>query len=1003
MDSKTLSELLQRPESSTLDFKATSYDLSIRRQKRDFAKDIAALANTPRDSDAHVILGVKKFLDGTYELRGIDGKLDDSDLQVVAHSLLEPALQFSYQPIRHCGVLLGVIAIPPGQRYPVAPRRTRGDGFVEGSIYFRRGSQNAQASTFEQEQIWLWFLGRSDSASVQDFLTESESAHRQRLDADALLHGPVEALGLASKAEGVQRIAAETPEDAVGLYEEIAEALRGRFPGQADQFDQLRAKALRDAGSTATSHDLLIELAVREVYELARPQLSPAVAHELAELHSEVDLVRQARAGALIHFGRCHEYSGELERLAEWFDILGPDDEYSPVIATLLVEAAVADRGFRIVLDRKDVLLKVKTDGTASSGPRLRAALGDAGITGIWSDLVREAKALRFRSAEGAYVCLRGARWYSWNGQLEEAESLYRLAMKLGAEADLDLDVENALWSLTALYSVRRSFEDRSRTNRMALTIEGTRSFVTANTRTRERTYHYLANGELPNAHLWTQFRLLESIRSGCLMDELETHEILSRIYDQSGEALDALEHAILGGAEKRIKDLARGVDEWPEYMIDMVRSDAPWVRKTACQSLEYVGDLAPPSMAQELFAELIGWFDKDLAFVEMAPPVLKAIGALVLDAADDDIKQLMPVLEQLAVRAPETYKLTDPGVLTLASRLYRFRPAFKKWAASIFAEMAVGSHTGDWTRALYECRDDTGELLEAFRQVAEREGLDLAASMSELGHLNDQTRPMWEQRFQSVTNYTLGERSTHTIGVAFGVPANFLQEKDAEVVSRYVDTLIAIGCSDNELAINRAAAFKAVASASDVLQRGRKRHIFRLVLALVEQPITISEMDQIDASTQHPLSRIQLSFGGATDVQVSLGWLLGKLATGPDECAAAMKVALGWVRSGDATLQGAGASILCLPNLTSDPSTILELSRHTNPSVRRTAAWLSQGSQELAVLEQLASDPDRRVRIAVVEALSAVGPMDPDAYEQIRACLNADQSAIVRACASTL
>ena len=101
--------------------------------------------------------------------------------------------------------------------------------------------------------------------------------------------------------------------------------------------------------------------------------------------------------------------------------------------------------------------------------------------------------------------------------------------------------------------------------------------------------------------------------------------------------------------------------------------------------------------------------------------------------------------------------------------------------------------------------------------------------------------------------------------------------------------------------------------------------------------------------------------------------------------------------------LQQTGASILCLPNLMSDPSTILELSRHTNPSVRRTAAWLSQGSQELAVLEQLASDPDRRVRIAVVEALSAVGPMDPDVYEQIRACLNADQSAIVRACASTL
>ena len=1004
MDSKTLSELLQQPESRTLDFKATSYDLANRRQKRNFAKDIASLANTPREVDAYLILGVKKFPDGTHDLWGIDGKIDDADLQNVAYSLLEPALQFSYQPIRHCGVLLGVITIPipSAHRMPVTPRMTLDYGFVQSSIYFRRGSQNAAASTIEQKGIWDWLHGQINSATFEDFLNERDASQR-RLVVDALLHGPVEALGLASKTEEAEILAGGSPKDVVGLYEEIAEAVRRRFPGQADQFDQLRAKALRDAGSTKTSHDLLIKLAMREIYELAKPQLSRALAHELTELHSEVDLVRQARAGALIHFGRCHEYAGELERLAEWFDVLGPTDEYSPVIATLLVEAAVADRRFQVVLDRSDVLLKVKTDDTASSGPRLRAALADAGIQGIWDDLIREAKALHFPPAEGAFVCLRGARWCSWNGQLEEAESLYRLAMTLGAEADLDLDVENALWALTALYSLRRSLEDMSRTNRAALSIEGTRSFVTANTRTREHTYRYLANGELPNAHLWTQYRLLESIRSGCLMDELETHEILSRIYDQSGESTDALEHAILGGGEKRVKDLARRVDEWPEYMVDMLRSDAIWVRKTACQALEYIGDLAPPSIARKLFAELTGWFHKDLDFTEMAPLVLKALGAVVLDATDDDIEQLMPVLEQLAVRAPATYKLTDPGVLTLAARLYRFRPAFKKRASSILAEMSIGSHTGDWSRALNECGDNTGELVEAFQRVGEREGVDQAGPLSDLGHVAVPTQTIWTQRLQYVDDYTLGERSGHPIGADFGVPADFLKKQEPKTLWNYVDKLVAIGCDDGELAINRASALAAAASASEVLQTVQKKHVFERVRSLVEQPIPISEMDRFHASTQHPLSRFQISFGDATDVQKSVGWLLGKSATSLDQCAAATEFALSWVRSGDVALQQTGASILCLPNLTSDPSTILELSRHTNPSVRRTAAWLSQGSQELAVLEQLVSDPDRRVRIAVVEALSAVGPMDPDAYEQIRAYLNADQSAIVRACASTL
>ena len=997
--------MLQRPEGRTLDFKATSYDLSDGRQKRNFAKDIASLANTPREGDAHLILGVKKFHDGTYKLCGIDDELDDANLQGVAYSLLEPSLQFSFQPIQHCGVLLGVITIPSGQRFPVTPRNTRSDGFVQGSIYYRRGSQNAAASTIEQEQIWNWFHGQINSASIQDFLSESDASRRQRLDADALLLGPVEALGFTSRVEEAQQLAIDSPSAAAGIYDEIAGALRELFPGQADQFDQLCAKALRDTGHADASHDLLIKLAVREVYELARPQLSPGVAHSLGELHSGVDEVRQARADALIHFGRCHEYSGELKRLAECFDILGPADEYAPVIATLLVEAAVADRAFQIVLDRKEILLTANTDGSGSIGLRLRAALGDAGIPGIWPELIREAKALRFLPAEGAFVCLRGARWCSWTGELEEAETLYRLAVKLGAEADLDLDVENALWSRTVLYSLGDSFEEAWKTNRMALSIEGSRSFLMPNTRTRQRSYRYLAIGELPNAHLWARFRLLESIRSGCLMDELESHEILSRIYDQSGEPLDALEHAILGGAQKLIKELAPKVSEWPEYIVDMVRSNAPWVRKSVCQSLEHVGDLAPPQIARELFSELVHWFHNDLDYVGMAPSVLKALGAIVLYADDDDIEQLMPGLERLAVRAPDMYRLTDPGVLTLAARLYRFRSAFKKPAASIFAEMAIGSHTGDWTRALDECGDETVELIDAFQRVAEREGLDLAGSLSELGHLTSSTRAIWSQRLQYVADYALGKRSGGPIGPNFGVPAEFLREQDADVISKYVDKLVMIGCDDDELALNRRSALATAANVIDVLQRDEKRHIFRRVRPLTEQPIQISEMDRFDASTQHPLSRFRISLGSETDVRTSAVWLLGRSATGPTECTEILQIALSWVRSGDAALQKTGASILCLPNLTSEQISIRELAQHTNPSVRRAAVRLSnvKGSQETTVLEQLVSDPDRSVRIAVVEALLPVVSMNPDVYERIRACLIADPSAIVSACASIL
>ena len=149
--------LLERQEGETLDFKARSYNFSVERKKRDFAKDIASLANTPREGDAYIILGVKKRNDGSCEFWGIDKEIDDAELQSVASSLLEPTPRFIYEPVCHGSVDLGIITIPTGQQSPVAPKKTVDKGFVEGTIYFRRGSQNNVASMQERKMIWDWF------------------------------------------------------------------------------------------------------------------------------------------------------------------------------------------------------------------------------------------------------------------------------------------------------------------------------------------------------------------------------------------------------------------------------------------------------------------------------------------------------------------------------------------------------------------------------------------------------------------------------------------------------------------------------------------------------------------------------------------------------------------------------------------------------------------------------------------------------------------------------
>ena len=357
----------------------------------------------------------------------------------------------------------------------------------------------------------------------------------------------------------------------------------------------------------------------------------------------------------------------------------------------------------------------------------------------------------------------------------------------------------------------------------MALSIKGSYSYVEANPRTPLRSFQYIVAGELPDARLWTQFWLLESMRSGCLRDELEAHANLARIFDQANEPLLALKHAVLGGSQELVKELAPKISEWPEFLIHMISSDAPWVRRAAFLALESIGDFAPPEMARGLVSELLNRLRIDSDDEQEISILLKGLGAIILEATDDDLEQLMPILENMAEREPNTYLHTDSGVLALTPRLYRFRPGYRQQAASILGEMALGPHTTEWFRALDECGDDTKDLIEAFERVAEREELDLARPMSDLGHLTAATRKLWSQRMQSVVERPLGERSGHASDIRYGIPVAFLREQDTVDVLRYVEKLVAIGTAENEKIIDRTAALGAAAQAIDVPCRREK------------------------------------------------------------------------------------------------------------------------------------------------------------------------------------
>ena len=89
--------LLQRVEDETLDFKREGYNLSREDQKYSLIKDVICMANTPRNENAYLVLGVMKHPDGKTELVGLDSYADEANLQSQFSERVYPVPRFSYE------------------------------------------------------------------------------------------------------------------------------------------------------------------------------------------------------------------------------------------------------------------------------------------------------------------------------------------------------------------------------------------------------------------------------------------------------------------------------------------------------------------------------------------------------------------------------------------------------------------------------------------------------------------------------------------------------------------------------------------------------------------------------------------------------------------------------------------------------------------------------------------------------------------------------------------
>jgi hypothetical protein len=152
--------LLLKPESTTLDFKRTQYEIIKEGDKSNTAKlikDIICFCNTIRTETAYIIIGIDIKDDGSKNLVGLNENIDDSIFQNKVKGKVSPSPIFSYYTFAFADKKFGILEFPVKKYLEPLSSTINMNGLEAGKIYFRRGSSNSEAFGREVITINNWF------------------------------------------------------------------------------------------------------------------------------------------------------------------------------------------------------------------------------------------------------------------------------------------------------------------------------------------------------------------------------------------------------------------------------------------------------------------------------------------------------------------------------------------------------------------------------------------------------------------------------------------------------------------------------------------------------------------------------------------------------------------------------------------------------------------------------------------------------------------------------
>ena len=181
ISNEELINILNKPESTTLDFKEELYDFKNDKDLKNtskFIKDVVSFSNTIRKETGFIIFGIKEN-NSSNELVGITKTIDDSILQDKVKNKVFPRPVFAYYELDDKGHRIGVLEFPVSKyEMPITPV-TRMKGLEAGKAYYRNGSSNTEASALDVIRINNWLTSLPGNLAVS--LSDSISKNLRRL------------------------------------------------------------------------------------------------------------------------------------------------------------------------------------------------------------------------------------------------------------------------------------------------------------------------------------------------------------------------------------------------------------------------------------------------------------------------------------------------------------------------------------------------------------------------------------------------------------------------------------------------------------------------------------------------------------------------------------------------------------------------------------------------------------------------------------------------------